>query len=179
MESKLSKLERKALKKQSRKLFALKAQNKELSLSERPTRHILISNGGLICGIERNHLLAWFGIYGPIESLLMVPGKSFSLISFKTVEESIKAFDGVHGKSLNFPEQKPAGEITLYLAYLLDKSPVLNPGTFDIRPVLPCQKELHPPGLILATDFVSKEQEKNLIEYFRIEENSLNGNFIK
>eukprot|EP00794_Sanderia_malayensis_P018979 gene18979-20886_t len=182
METKLNKLERKALRKQAKKLFALRNQHSELEISEKPTRHILISNGGLICGMERCHLLKCFGNFGQIEHLTMIPGRSYSLVSFKSLEDAAKAFREIHGQSLEFSSDESQKRVTLYLAYLLDSAPIFKSETCDVNPVLPSQSELHPPGLILITEFVSEVEEKCLIEHFKMKDDSKgqkSGSFMK
>ena len=166
---KLTKSERKLFKKQARKLFSLKNKEESLNISENPTNHLLIGNGGLICGVDRNFLLQLFGKYGNIQSLYMIPGKEFAVLSYQNKDEAIDAFKNIHGCPLVFPDQAPKGDITLYLAYLMGSFVKTELLKWDVRPILPCQTDLHPPGLILLENFISKDIEMRLIEYFKMD----------
>lgn len=169
VERKFTKAERKQFKKQARKIFSFRNKENGLQIAEGPTNHLVIGNGGLICGMDRSTLLRLFGRYGNVKSLYMIPGKEFALLSFQTKLEAVAAHKSLHGRPLSYPDEAPKDGITFYLAYLVesldDRTDLVQ---WNVRPVTANQKDLHPPGLILVEDFISKEKETELIEYFSI-----------
>ena len=169
IEKKLTKSERKLVKKQARKLISLKNKEENIDISDSPTNHLVVGNGGLICGMDRNSLLTLFGKFGHIQSLFMIPGKEFSLLSYRTKNEAIDAYNNLHGCPLKFPDEVPKSGITLYLAYLMDSFDKTKFLKWDVKPVLPFQSELHPPGLKLVENFISTDTEMKLIEFFKME----------
>ena len=175
VDKKLTKSERKLFKKQARKFFSLTNKEENLQISEKPTKHLVVGNGGLICGMDRDSLFRLFGRYGRVESLYMIPGKEFALLSFKNESEAIEAYDHIHGRPLEHPEQAPRSGITLYLAYLMDSFDKSNLLKWNVKPVLPCQNDLHPPGLVIVENFITEVAEKELIEYFKIESSDAEG----
>lgn len=166
---KLNKCERRALRKQAKKLLALKNEENGLEISDEPTRHLVVGNGGLLCGMARSCLLKLFGKHGSIESLCLIPDKSFSLVSYKTTNEAHNAHEKIHGRTLECPSEVPKNGVTLYLAFLkenfTDKSDLMK---WNVRPVLPSQPDLHPLGLVIVEDFISDEQENELIGFFKM-----------
>ena len=167
IDRKLTKAERKLLRKQTRKLVSLKNKEEGLEISENPTKRLVIGNGGLICGMERDTLLRLFGKYGHIQSLYMIPGKEFALLSYSAVAEAVDAYNNINGYQLVYPDQMPKADITFYLAYLMDCFDTSRLLKWDVRPLLPYQTDLHPPGLVLVENFVSTDTAKKLINYFK------------
>lgn len=152
--SKLTKAEKKALRKQTRLVNSLRRHNADLaSISEIPTRHLMIGNGGLMCGIQRSQLVGLFQKFGNIERILMFPGRSFSFLSFEYVNESIKAMKAVHGRVLDCPSEFPRPEVTFYLSFLASV-----PDDVSI------ENQAKPSGLVLVEDFVSVVEEEELIK---------------
>lgn len=151
---KLTKAERKIAKKQTRKLHNLQKHNAEsANISNDPTRHLLVGNGGLMCGTERNHLVNLFGRFGTIKQIAMLPSRSYSFVTFEKTMEAKAAFDMIHGRLLESPSEFPKCGVKFYLSYLVD---VPNETRNS-------QKQL-PPGLIITENFVSEEEEKELVE---------------
>ena len=152
--SKLTKAEKKALRKQTRLVNSLRRHNADLaSISEIPTRHLMIGNGGLMCGIQRSQLVSLFQKFGNIERILMFPGRSFSFLSFEYVNESMKAMKAVHGRVLDCPSEFPRPEVTFYLSFLASV-----PDDVSI------ENQAKPSGLVLVEDFVSDAEEEELIK---------------
>ncbi|XP_068702570.1 alkylated DNA repair protein alkB homolog 8-like [Montipora foliosa] len=152
--TKLSKAEKKALRKQTKMITCLRRKNGELAtVSETPTCHLMIGNGGLMCGVERSQLVTLFEKFGNIQRILMFPGQSFSFISFKAVSESVKAMDTIHGRLLDCPSEFPRPETRFYLSFLV--------GVPDDVTV---EKPVKPDGLILVEDFLNHAEEEELIQ---------------
>lgn len=152
--SKLTKAEKKALRKQTRLVNSLRRHNADLaSISEIPTRHLMIGNGGLMCGIQRSQLVSLFQKFGNIERILMFPGRSFSFLSFEYVNESMKAMKALHGRVLDCPSEFPRPEVTFYLSFLASV-----PDDVSI------ENQAKPSGLVLVEDFVNDAEEGELIK---------------
>lgn len=152
--SKLTKAEKKALRKQTKLIHALRRHNADLaSVSESPTRHLMVGNGGLMCGVDRSQIVSLFQKFGNIERLLMFPGRSFSFISFQTVSESVRAMETVHGRVLNCPSEFSRPDVTFYLSFLA-----------NVPDDVTIENQVKPAGLVLVEDFVTEAEEEELIQ---------------
>lgn len=152
--SKLTKAEKKALRKQTKLIHTLRRLNADLaSVSESPTRHLMVGNGGLMCGVDRNQIVGLFQKFGNIERLLMFPERSFSFISFQTVSESLKAMEAVHGRVLDCPSEFPRPDVTFYLSFLE-----------SVPDKITIENQVKPAGLVLVEDFVTEAEEEELIQ---------------
>ena len=152
--TKLTKTEKKALRKQTKLVNSLRRNNADLAtVSETPTRHLMIGNGGLMCGVERSQIMSLFQKFGNIERILMFPGRSFSFISFEDVNESVKAMDKVHGRVLDCPSEFPRSDVRFYLSFLASVPDDVTVENLD-----------KPAGLILVEEFVSEAEEEELIQ---------------
>ena len=152
--SKLTKTERKIAKKQAKKLNILQRHNAELAnISSEPTPHLLVGNGGLMCGIERNHLADLFGRFGTVKEIVMLPKRSYSFLTFEKTMEARAAFNILHGRALECPSEFPRSGVKFYLSYL-QNVPSESRGS----------QKLLPPGLTVIENFLSEQEEKELIE---------------
>ena len=152
--TKLTKAEKKALRKQTRLIHSLRRNNADLAtVSESPTRHLMVGNGGLMCGVDRRQIVSLFQKFGNIERLLMFPGRSFSFITFEHVSESVKAMEKVHGRVLDFPSEFPRPDVTLYLSFLT-----------NVPDEVTVENQVKPDGLVLVNDFVTEAEEEELIQ---------------
>ena len=152
--TKLTKAEKKALRKQTRLINSLRRNNADLAtVSESPTRHLMVGNGGFMCGIDRRQIFSLFQKFGNIERLLMFPGRSFSFITFEHVSESVKAMEKVHGRVLDCPSEFPRPDVRFYLSFLTN---VPDNVSFE--------KQATPSGLVLVDDFVTEVEEAQLIQ---------------
>ncbi|KAL9971627.1 hypothetical protein ACROYT_G017818 [Oculina patagonica] len=152
--TKLTKAEKKALRKQTKLMHALRRHNADLaSVSESPTRHLMVGNGGLMCGVDRRQIVSLFQKFGNIERLLMFPGRSFSFISFQKVSESVKAMETVHGRVLDCPSEFPRPDVTFYLSFLT-----------SVPDDVTTENQVKPVGLVLVEDFVTEAEEEELIQ---------------
>ena len=152
--TKLTKAEKKALRKQTRLIHSLRRNNSELAIvSESPTRHLMVGNGGFMCGIDRKLIFNFFQKFGNIERLLMFPGRSFSFITFEHVSESLKAMEKVHGRVLDCPSEFPRPDVRFYLSFLT-----------NLPDDVSFEKQATPSGLVLVDDFVTEAEEEQLIQ---------------
>jgi alkylated DNA repair protein alkB family protein 8 len=150
---KLTKSERKILKKQNKAFHTLRNRTREVGeISEVPTPYLLVKNGGLMCGVKRQDLVNVFNQYGKLDDLVMIPGKSFSYVLFSDIASAEEAMANVNGQKL----VNQTTHRTFYLAYLL-KRPCAELCLSDTS---------YPTGLILIKDFISEHEEHELLKYF-------------
>ena len=154
--SKLTKSEKKASRKQARKLHSLSKHDAQLAqVSDCPTPHLMVGNGGLMCGTQRHHILNLFQKFGHVEQVVMLPRRSYSFVTYRSLDEAKSAMDRVHGRPLESPSEFPRPGVVFYLSYMTSA-----PGRDDVKGP-DCQ---HPSGLILVEDFVNEDEEKRLID---------------
>ena len=152
---KLSKGERKILKKQNKAFQTFKTKVQEVGeISHCPTPYLLVKNGGLMCGVKRQDILGVFQKYGTLEDLVMLPGKSYCYVLYSSLKNAEKAVMDLNGRKL-LNEMSLCGTI-LYLAYLT-KKPCLHLCTLD---------QTYPSGMILVEDFIDETEESVLLECF-------------
>ena len=151
---KLTKVERKIMKKQNKALHAMRNKSQEVGdLSDFPTPYLLVKNGGLMCGVQREDLFNVFNKYGKLDDLIMLAGKSYSYVLFCDVASSEDAMKKINGQKLSVNQETTR---TFYLAYLLER---------------PCIKQYqsdktYPQGMIVIEDFISENEEHELLQYF-------------
>lgn len=153
---KLAKSEKRALRKQKCKMHSLNRHNPELDISEEPTQHLLVNNGGLMNGINRTHIVNLFKMFGIVERVLMVPQRSYSCVTLTNVDDAKKAMRDVSGKKLDSSFEFSKTGVVLYLSYLKQ---IPN----DVEQLT----KTTPPGLVLVEDFISEQEEKELLNVFR------------
>ncbi|EDO33338.1 predicted protein [Nematostella vectensis] len=147
---KLSKSEKKALRKQARKVHSLSKHNSELAdVSIEPTPHILVGNGGLMCGVDRESITRVFSLYGTLERVVMLPQRSYSFVSYKSHNNALNAMRNLNGKALD----EFGLRSVFYLSYL-----VKVPSDVILS------KIEHPPGLQIYEEFINEEEEKTLLD---------------
>lgn len=146
-------ISRKAFKKAARALQILR-KDTGIEGSKEVTRTIFVCNAGLVTGCASSDLLSIFGRFGPVQSVVMVPHKSYSFLVYCTMEAAKLAMAKVHGK-VGLTDRGP-----LYLAF------VERPPDF----IDPWSDHSLPPGLRVVKDFVSEQEEKELLESFHWEE---------
>lgn len=61
---------------------------------------LVIANGGLGNGVSRNQLLPELEKLGQVDALLMPPNKPYSFVTYKTLEESKKAYVTLNGQKI-------------------------------------------------------------------------------
>ncbi|XP_044524997.1 alkylated DNA repair protein alkB homolog 8 [Gracilinanus agilis] len=146
--SKLSKTEKKFLRKQTKARHTLLRHEGIESVSH-ATESLVVANGGLGNGVSRTQLLNIFERCGSVEALLMPPNKPYSFVRYRTKEESQKAYVTLNGKEM---VDDLGQNITLYLNF------VEKVHWEDLRP------SVLPPGLMIMEEIVSPEDEKILLE---------------
>lgn len=157
-------------------LNLLKEYESHVTINNEVTCHLFIGNGGMLCGISRENVLSLFNKYGKITNLVLLPKKSYSLLSYKNTESAKHAFDEMD--SFVIAEESGAPVAPFYVRYLKTKS--LDFAYDDI-----CYREEYPKeyeanlvsGLILRTDFIEQNYEESLYNFFHERCKEQNGNF--
>lgn len=151
---KLTKAERKMMKKQSKALQTLKSRVLEVGeICDSPSPYLLVKNGGLTCGVQRQDLINVFNKFGKLDDLIMLPGKSYSYVLFSDTKSAEEAMKNINGQKIS---KNPTTDVTFYLAYML-KRPCIELCLSDTS---------YPPGMVLIDDFISEHLEHELLHYF-------------
>ncbi|XP_073518293.1 tRNA (carboxymethyluridine(34)-5-O)-methyltransferase ALKBH8 isoform X2 [Phyllobates terribilis] len=146
---KLSKEQKRLLKKEAKAKNIL-LRHEGVETASRPTKSLVVANGGLGNGVSRERLLDVLKIHGMVESLVMPPNKPYSFVTFSSLEAAISAYSSLSGQDILFVDTEQ--KITLYLSFV-DKVEVKATSP----PALP-------PGLLIVEDFVSPEEELTLLD---------------
>uniref|UniRef100_A0A8C6NIY5 tRNA (carboxymethyluridine(34)-5-O)-methyltransferase n=1 Tax=Nothobranchius furzeri TaxID=105023 RepID=A0A8C6NIY5_NOTFU len=113
----------------------------------RTTRHLVVANGGLGNGVSREELSAVLREMGAMENLVMPPHKPFAFVTYRCEEDATNAHTRLNGQKLLCAENS----VVLYLSYV-------NSVTHQ-----KAVAETLPQGLVLVEDFVSPEEEAQLL----------------
>ncbi|KAI4889438.1 hypothetical protein NFI96_021260 [Prochilodus magdalenae] len=119
-----------------------------ISTTQQPTQNLVVSNGGLGNGVSREVLLEVLREGGAVETLLMPPNKPYAYVTYASVEDGQRAHRLLSGRVL----QSQGQEVTLYFSYV-EKVDSEVGGV----PTLP-------PGLSVVEEFVSLEEEAELLQ---------------
>ncbi len=164
-----NKVHRKVRRKQAQ--FLKQEPDTDLRFQEDPTKHIFIGNGGLKNGVPREILENILTTRIPkrhVEQLYLPSGKDYALATFTnstTASECLDSLNGVCVQNVcDFPKTLPPAllngpPVNLFMSYI-DKIPE-NILMCD----MPDDNKL-PPGLLLLEDFVSIEEEEELLKIF-------------
>ncbi|XP_075448488.1 tRNA (carboxymethyluridine(34)-5-O)-methyltransferase ALKBH8 isoform X2 [Ascaphus truei] len=147
--TKLSKEEKKLIRKQAKTKNTL-LRHEGVETISHPSKSLVVANGGLGNGVNRQQLLAVLETGGLVEALLMPPNKPYSFVTYGTTEEAIHAYSSLSGREIS-PDD-PGQKITLYLSFV---------EKVDVKEVLP---PALPPGLVIVEEFVPPEVEKIMLE---------------
>lgn len=161
---KLTKSEKRALRKQKYKIHSFQRHNAELEMSEEPTPHLLVGNGGLMNGVDRIFIVKLFKMFGMVEQVIMVPQRSYSFVTFTNVNDAKSAMDNINGRSLDSTLELGKTGLILYLSYLRRVPDEVINTTHST-----------PPGLILVENFITEEEEKQLLCSFSLDDEEETG----
>jgi hypothetical protein len=73
----------------------------------------MVANAGLVTGLQQEQLLEFCLPYGGVDSIVMLPGKSYCFIIFKDILYASKAYAAIHGNR----KLTPSDSGPLFLAY--------------------------------------------------------------
>ncbi|XP_067252441.1 alkylated DNA repair protein alkB homolog 8 isoform X2 [Chanodichthys erythropterus] len=142
-----TKEEKKLLRRQIKASHIL-LKHEGISTVSHPTKHLVVSNGGLGNGVSRESLLEVLKEGGPVEMLLTPPAKPYAFVTYSSVEAGQNAYTFLNGRALQCQEQS----VTLYFSYVEKVD-----GDRSVSCALP-------PGLSVLEDFVSPEEELQLLQ---------------
>ncbi|XP_061576269.1 alkylated DNA repair protein alkB homolog 8 [Cololabis saira] len=141
-----SKEEKKVFKKQLKASYIL-LKHEGIGIAPKPTKSLVVSNGGLGNGVSREELCAALEEMGAVQGLLMPPHKPYAFVTYRCEGSAQKAHTLLNGKKLQTGEN----DVTLYLSYVDS----INQEEEASVPL--------PEGLFLVEDFVSPEEEALLL----------------
>ncbi|XP_016147888.1 alkylated DNA repair protein alkB homolog 8 isoform X4 [Sinocyclocheilus grahami] len=119
-----------------------------ISTASHPTKHLVVSNGGLGNGVSRESLLEVLKEGGTVESLLTPPAKPYAFVTYSSTEAGQNAYTLLNGRALQCHDQS----VTLYFSYV---------EKVDSDRSVSCAL---PPGLSVLEGFVSPEEELQLLQ---------------
>lgn len=131
-----------------RKLIA-----ENLCVVDTPSKYIIIGNGGLHNGVSSTKLLELLKTYGEVENFLAPPRKSYAIVSYESIGESAQAVESLQYSS--FAKADGRLEATLFLFFAMFDSNITSEKTAT---------QLYPDGLHVQENFITEENEKDLIE---------------
>ncbi|XP_056416304.1 alkylated DNA repair protein alkB homolog 8 [Hyla sarda] len=161
---KLSKEQKKVMKKEAKAKNIL-LRHEGIETASRPSKSLVVANGGLGNGVSRQQLLDVLQIYGLVESLVMPPNKPYAFVTYATPEAAISAYSSLSGQDILSIDGEQM--ITLYPSFV-DKVEVKETSPPAI-----------PPGLLLVENIVSPEEELALLENICWETNNCNQKSLK
>ena len=166
--NKQTKSQKKLSKKYYKKaLNLLKEYNEQITITEKPSKHLFIGNGGMLCGVCREDLLKLLTLHGSVTELVMLPNKSYSVVSFENTNSAEQAFQTLDGYVIK-ETTKDEPEVPFYIKYL--KAESLDPLKGDITsrfyPVEGGGDGELVNGLILKEEFIDAKYEKELYNFF-------------
>ena len=176
---------RKVLKKLRRKqgLFLSQEPDANVSFIEGPSHHVFIGNGGVRNAVSGDVLNELFTtVYNTkdhstlttIKQLYMPFGKDYAFASFTSMEYAASLVEALNGVCIQnvFEKQRKLHILCPSLA----KGPPLHLYMCFVDRIphfihTHAQGQIHsatvlPPGLILVPDFISQEEESNLLKFF-------------
>ncbi|XP_009290865.1 tRNA (carboxymethyluridine(34)-5-O)-methyltransferase ALKBH8 isoform X1 [Danio rerio] len=142
-----TKEEKKLLRRQIKASHTL-LKHEDITTVSHPTKHLVVSNGGLGNGVSRESLLEVLKEGGTVESLLTPPSKPYAFVSYSSIEAGQNAYTLLNGRTLQCQDQT----MTLYFSYVVK---------VDCDRSVSCAL---PPGLSVLEDFVSLEEELQILK---------------
>ena len=164
----ISKSNEKKLQKKLRRKIAslLKEFNTEIEISTNPTNHLFVGNSGMLCGYTRERLLTMFKPYGQVIELIMIPKKSFSFLSYSCIDSAKQAISMMNNCSPDKVTGQPV--VPLVMQYITKFPDIMKSIKYSSYPV--SGKPEHIDGLLVINNFITVEEEKDLIQYFKSSE---------
>ena len=181
---------KKVLKKLRRKqgLFLSQEPDANVSFIEGPSHHVFIGNGGVhnaVSGDVLNELFTTVNEkdHSTIKQLYMPFGKDYAFASFASVEYAASLVEALNGVCIQnvFEKQRELHRLCPSLA----KGPPLHLYMCFVDRIprfTHTQGQIHsttvlPPGMILAPDFISQQEESNFLKFFTfLSTNRVDGN---
>ncbi|KAJ6617883.1 Alkylated DNA repair protein alkB like 8 [Pseudolycoriella hygida] len=140
-------MERKAGRKQKRCQNMITNET-QIQCNDQPKQNLVVCNAGLSTGLKNDVLLLEAMQFGSVLQIILLPGKSYSFIKCKSVQDSVSIYNGMNAKSTLGQN----GSV-LYLLYCDDVPENVSPWDRE-----------HPSGLIIIEDFVTELEEERLLK---------------
>ena len=153
-------------KKYYKKTTSLLKEYDNVTVCDSPTRCLFIGNGGMLCGVDREHLLSMFGAHGAIADLVMLPRKSFAFLQYQNQESAEKSIAHLNGYA-------PANSQTTAPFYIQ----FINRDSLEFAkddgvsgdycyPVEEGEAHQMVDGVSLLQEFITEEYENKLYKFF-------------
>ncbi|XP_053312443.1 alkylated DNA repair protein alkB homolog 8 [Spea bombifrons] len=145
---KMTKEEKKLIKKQA-KVKHILLRHEGVETVSHPSKSLVIANGGLGNGANRQQLLTVLEQCGEVESLVMPPNKPYAFVTYTSMQEAANAYNSLSGQDM--PSSDSEVKITLYFSFV---------EKVEIKEASPPSL---PPGLVVVEDFVTPEEEAAML----------------
>ncbi|KAL4646957.1 hypothetical protein GN956_G7704 [Arapaima gigas] len=145
--AKMTKANKKVLRKQM-KASHLLLKHEGIETVSHSTQNLVVANGGLGNGVSREQLQEVLRESGSVERLLMPPNKPYSFVTYGCTEDARRCHAALNGRQL----QCQGHTATLYLCFV-DKVGLYSGISAEM-----------PPGLKVLENFVTPEEEAQLLE---------------
>ncbi|XP_018591693.1 alkylated DNA repair protein alkB homolog 8 isoform X3 [Scleropages formosus] len=146
--TKMTKANKKVIRKQLKASHTL-LKHEGIETVSYPTQNLVVANGGLGNGVSREQLQDILKGSSSVKCLLMPPNKPYAFVTYGCTEDARQCHAALNGRQL----QCQGRTVTLYLSFV-DKVVESHVG----------MKAEMPPGLKVLEDFVSPEEEVQLLE---------------
>ncbi|XP_014284279.1 alkylated DNA repair protein alkB homolog 8 [Halyomorpha halys] len=144
--------------KKTKKYSNILLKDLEIKVTSEPKTNLVLCNAGLLTGISEEDVVNYFGHYGQIDNVVMVPKKSYCFIVFRDLDSAIDCF-----ASMTLPSVSSLSKDPLYILYVEDV-----PSKHDLYKNYSCI----PPGVIIVENFISEIEELLLSNSFDVKDNS-------
>jgi len=82
---------------------------------------LVVANGGLSNGVEREQLWSLFAKYGGITDIVMKPGKPYAFVSFSSMDDAALAANELNGRLLSHGADHPLSpDPRLYMLFVAE-----------------------------------------------------------
>ena len=171
-------------------LFLKHEPNSDVMFQERPSCHVFVANGGLQNGLSRellDHFLTESVVSGSrdLKELYLPAGKDYAFATFASPRAASVAVCHLNGSCVQEmcrsgpeellillnPKLLSGPPLHLYLCFV-DKIPPLCTHTLSASEASSVKL---PPGLVLIKEFVSVDEERELLDFFSLSSNAGNS----
>jgi len=84
-------------------------------------QNLVIANGGLSNGVQREQLWSLFAQYGSITDIVMKPHKPYAFVSFSSIDEAASAVNELNEKLLSHgSDHAVSPDPRLYMLYIAE-----------------------------------------------------------
>jgi len=96
-------------------------------------QNLVVANGGLSNGVQREQLWSLFAPYGSITDIVMKPHKPYAFVSFSSIDEAVLAVNELNGELLSHGSNHPLSpDPRLYMLYVAECKFSLSNVNIDI-----------------------------------------------